>query len=635
MFRSIGRAALCASLVVVALTAISGAAGLWEKSVLTTALSDSQRSAALIRGHMIADMMHDAIRGDVLAAIMSADKSTGLIFENAKAEMNEHLAEFKESIENSRSLAETDAEIAALAAIEQPLDAYGKSAASIIDTAQVDPARAGSMLAVFFAQFHELEVSMEKASEAIATAGAESEAKAQAAAGLAGVFLIVSMLLAILAACAVSFGAMSYLVRPVLKLCGVLQRLAAGEHDIEVPVTKRRDEIGELTKSVEVFRDNALKAKQQTALVAQMTQQSDGERQRLAETQALVVSEIGRGLSSLSQGDLTHRLNQTFATEYEQLRHDFNAALDKLQETMKIVVGNTAGIRSGAGEISQASDDLSRRTEQQAASLEETAAALDQITATVKKTAEGSGHARQVVLAARKDAETGGIVAEKAVAAMTEIQTSSGKVTQIIGVIDEIAFQTNLLALNAGVEAARAGDAGRGFAVVASEVRALAQRSADAAREIKALINTSTTQVNAGVELVGETGKALNRIVEQVAQINVVMAEIASSAQEQSSGLDQVNIAVNQMDQVTQQNAAMVEQSTAASHALTREADTLANLMAQFTLTGDSTERRPVPSVANTSRKAAPSYPAQPRMARASRSGGAATAAKADSWEEF
>ena len=242
------------------------------------------------------------------------------------------------------------------------------------------------------------------------------------------------------------------------------------------------------------------------------------------------------------------------------------------------------GVRSGAEEITQASDDLSRRTEQQAASLEETAAALDQITATVRHTAEGASEARNTVSAAKADAERSGAVVREAVQAMGGIETSSKQIGHIIGVIDEIAFQTNLLALNAGVEAARAGDAGRGFAVVATEVRALAQRSAEAAKEIKALISASGQQVEAGVKLVGETGKALERIVAQVAQLNRLVADIAASAQEQATGLHEVNTAVNQMDQVTQQNAAMVEESTAASHGLSGEAKELARLVGQFNL---------------------------------------------------
>jgi methyl-accepting chemotaxis protein len=294
------------------------------------------------------------------------------------------------------------------------------------------------------------------------------------------------------------------------------------------------------------------------------------------------VNEIGGALMALAGGDLEQRMDRAFPSDLEQLRVDFNRALETLQATMQKVGQAASAIRAGTDEITISSNDLSKRTEQQAASLEETAAALDQITATVKKTADGATHARSVVATAKTDAENSGDVVGQAVTAMGEIEQSSRQISSIIGVIDEIAFQTNLLALNAGVEAARAGDAGRGFAVVASEVRALAQRSAEAAKEIKALISASSTQVAAGVSLVGETGKALTRIVNQIGEINGVITDIAASAQEQATGLNEVNAAVNQMDQVTQQNAAMVEESTAASHALAQEAEDLARMMGQF-----------------------------------------------------
>jgi methyl-accepting chemotaxis protein len=308
-----------------------------------------------------------------------------------------------------------------------------------------------------------------------------------------------------------------------------------------------------------------------------------------------VVRSLAEALGHLAQGDLAYRIESAFTSEYEQLRSDYNSALGRLSSTLNEIVGGASAIRSGAGEISTAADDLSRRTEQQAASLEETAAALDEITATVRKTASGAKTASDVVVAARGDAQTSAQVVSQAVSAMTEIEGSSSKIGQIIGVIDEIAFQTNLLALNAGVEAARAGEAGKGFAVVASEVRALAQRSADAAKEIKALISASAEQVGSGVRLVAETGQALQRIVERVVEIDVLVTEIAASAQEQATGLHQVNSAINEMDQVTQQNAAMVEESTAASHNLAQEAQGLAEAIGRFRVEGaDSAAQHPV-----------------------------------------
>ena len=339
------------------------------------------------------------------------------------------------------------------------------------------------------------------------------------------------------------------------------------------------------------------------------------------------VGAIADGLAQLAKGDLTARLKGHFAQGYEALRTDFNAAAERVQDAMKSIAATTNGVSAGSDEIARASDDLARRTEQQAASLEETAAALDEITATVRRTASGAKEASNLVANARSGAQRSGEIVSQAVAAMTQIEGSSQQVSQIIGVIDEIAFQTNLLALNAGVEAARAGDAGRGFAVVAQEVRALAQRSADAAKEIKILISTSKEQVGAGVNLVGQTGEALQRIVEQVASIDSLVNQIAASANEQSTGLHEVNIAVNQMDQVVQQNAAMVEQATAATHSLKGEARELANLVSRFKV-GEGAA--PV-----SARSAAPAH--RPRPSTAVRPGRGASAAVAvkDDWEAF
>jgi methyl-accepting chemotaxis protein len=305
------------------------------------------------------------------------------------------------------------------------------------------------------------------------------------------------------------------------------------------------------------------------------------------------VHDLGEGLSQLADNNLGYRIENPFASAFEKLRTDFNTAISHLHSTLTAVAHATGIIRNGSNEIADASDDLSRRTENQAASLEETAAALDEITVTVKRSADGAKQATAVASGAQQEAVHAGDVMTDAVAAMGDIEQSSGKITQIITVIDEIAFQTSLLALNAGVEAARAGDAGRGFAVVAQEVRGLAQRSAEAAKEIKDLIASSSEQVQRGARLVGDTGRALNGIVAKVTEIDTLIAEIAVSAQEQANSLVQVNTAINHMDQVTQQNAAMVEEETAAVSNLKSEAIELAKVVGSFDIGARSTHGRP------------------------------------------
>jgi methyl-accepting chemotaxis protein len=368
---------------------------------------------------------------------------------------------------------------------------------------------------------------------------------------------------------------------------------------------------------------------------AKANAQSDAERHRTEEEQTEVLTSLGDALKRLADGDVTSRIDRAFTGQYEEIRANFNAAADSLREAMGAIGASAHGIRSGAAEIANASDDLSRRTEQQAASLEETAAALDELTETVRRSAEGAKRASNHATGAREDAARSGQVMRDAVTAMGEIEHGASKISQIIGVIDEIAFQTNLLALNAGVEAARAGDAGKGFAVVAQEVRALAQRSAEAAKEIKALISASSDQVGRGVRLVGDAGSALDGIVAKVAEIDGLISEISISAQEQATGLNEVNAAVNQMDQVTQQNAAMVEEATAAAANLRSESAELARLVARFSAGQHHDSSRP--ELADPARHAPGPNPVAKARARVSafaRSGGAQPAVK-DEWEEF
>jgi len=302
------------------------------------------------------------------------------------------------------------------------------------------------------------------------------------------------------------------------------------------------------------------------------------------------VAAIATGLERLANNDLTYRIEAQIDPQFGKVRSDFNTAMAVLDEAMGVVANATQSVGAGAREISGASEDLSRRTEQQAASLEQTAAALDQITATVTRSAEGARQASAAASGARADAARSGEIVGDAVAAMGEIEKSSGQITNIVGVIDEIAFQTNLLALNAGVEAARAGESGRGFAVVAQEVRALAQRSAEASKEIRALISSSTAHVSRGVRLVGDTGEALSTIAQKVEEIDSLISEIAESSREQATGLAEVNTAVNRMDEVTQRNAAMVEEANAASASLNQESAELSALVARFSTSSARSE---------------------------------------------
>ncbi|MDH4986903.1 methyl-accepting chemotaxis protein [Aminobacter anthyllidis] len=434
----------------------------------------------------------------------------------------------------------------------------------------------------------------------------------------------------------------SQIATPVNNMTHAMRSLAAGDLKVIVPAIGRQDEVGQMASAVQTFKDAAIEKVRLEAEAAETRRRVEEDNAARAAQKAeedrqdhVAIVALGNGLDALSKGDLMHRIDAPFPDKLVKLRQDFNESVEKLQQTMLSITSSVKAIHAGTGEIYTAADDLSRRTEQQAASLEETAAALDEITATVKKTAEGAVHARDVVSTAKTDAETSGVVVRKAIDAMGTIEKSSEQISRIIGVIDEIAFQTNLLALNAGVEAARAGDAGRGFAVVASEVRALAQRSAEAAREIKSLISASTTQVGEGVKLVAETGRALERIVLQVAEINAVVTNIAASAHEQSTGLDQVNSAVNQMDQVTQQNAAMVEESTAASHSLSQETEELSRQISTFRLGKLSV----VESSGRPSSSKSPARAPRPELKVASSSFGSsaarAIAPAADDWQEF
>ncbi|WP_370689185.1 methyl-accepting chemotaxis protein [Phenylobacterium sp.] len=563
---------------------------MWATARLDRALEDTARSSAILRNHMQADMMHDALRSDVLSAILASDPAAGVNPEEVRGDLAAHSKSFRDSMARNTKLVREPATRAALARVEAPLTAYVAAAESIVDGAGRDPAAATVALADFKDRFEKLEVQMEVTSDELEKGAAKNATDAKARAALGQGVVMATLILGVLFAVGLIVATLRTVVRPIQTLATDMQALADGRTDVAIEGAKRGDEVGAIGRAVGALQQvilgqlqaEAAEADRRRQIEAEAQARQQQEQQARAQAQFMVVEGLASGLNQLAAGDLAFRLTEPFDAEYDQLRRDFNAAMTKLEQTLRTIIEAAGAIRGSSGEIGSAANDLSRRTEQQAAGLEETAAALDEITATVRRTAEGAQSAQKAVNTSRSAAEQSGLVVNEAATAMARIEASSTQIGQITGVIDEIAFQTNLRALNAGVEAARAGDGGKGFAVFASEVRALAQRSAEAAKEIKTLIAASSSQVGRGVQLVNDTNATLGDIVSQVSGIYQLVTEISASAAEQATGLGQINVAVNQMDQMTQQNAAMVEQSTAASIALNHEVGRLFELVGQF-----------------------------------------------------
>ena len=595
---SLGQKVMGAAAGAALLCAATAGTGLWVAASLDSALMRSDVSARILRLHMHADMMHDALRADVMGGLMSSDPALGVDLKSVRADLAEHTKAFKADIASSNQLAEDPAVKAALGEVETPLAAYIAAAGDIVAKADADPAGARAGLPDFARQFSALETKMEEASTKIEAADDRDSQAAKSMSLLGQIVMGALLLVAAAFAVVLMVAAQKGLVAPLVQITNALRRLSAGDLSVVLPKKRSEDEIGQMTDALQTFHDT-VEARRKELEAADVRDALEIERaeaeQRRDEaeaTQKAVVESLAAALKHMSEGDLSHRLERPFPAGYEKLRVDFNVAVEKLSGVIAASLGAVTAIHGGTAEITAAADDLSGRTERQAASLEEAVAALDEITSTVRLTAEGASRARKVVERARTAADASGSIVTQAVEAMGAIEKSSAQIGQIIGVIDEIAFQTNLLALNAGVEAARAGEAGRGFAVVASEVRALAQRSAEAAREIKTLISASTAEVGQGVEYVGKAGEALRAIADEVDQIDGLVGEMAASTQEQARGLAEVNTTMNQMDQVTQRNAAMVEETTAASHALAQEATRLAQRMGELRIASDNGQRR-------------------------------------------
>jgi methyl-accepting chemotaxis protein len=463
--------------------------------------------------------------------------------------------------------------------------------------------------------------------------------EANGRAGLCWTLIVTAM-----SALALMFSIVGYVT--FRRIIGGMSRLGAsmglvadGQLDTEIVLARNNDEIGDMGKALEVFRQSAIANRRLEEEAVEGRKRAEAERiamQEKAEADAaerlrVATSGLAAGLKRLAAGDLAFQIDEIFAPDFEPLRHDFNQSVAQLATTLSDISNAISTLDNGTREIAAGTDDLSKRTEQQAASLEETAAALDEITVNVANSSKRTEEARSVAGQANHAAAQSAEVVSYAEEAMRKIEESAQQISNIIGVIDEIAFQTNLLALNAGVEAARAGEAGKGFAVVAQEVRELAQRSAQAAKEIKELIHNSSTEVDNGVKLVRDAGSALKTISGFIIEINTHMESIATSAKEQSVGLAEVNTAVNAMDQTTQQNAAMVEESNAASNTLATEAVRLRDLVGRFRLAG-----MPAAKAASGQAARPQASPARTlgRKVAAAFSGNAALDTRAE-WQEF
>ncbi|MBB4185536.1 methyl-accepting chemotaxis protein [Sinorhizobium terangae] len=582
------------------LATLAAAAFLGFGSVLTVGLYQERRSeqtlekaVAAQRGMRTVEEMRLAGLELVLAAMDTiVDRDEGKILPERAAQIKASLATLdarKADVEalarllgRPEVLSNFDADLAQLRkAVEVDLKALVETGAQADEFARIDDAidGGGERLGAALAELSEAAAGLASARIAETQAASANALVLQGAAGL----LAMATLLALI------WFHGNALRRGILGLRDSMQRIHSGDLTSSLAGLARGDEIGEMARSVELFRASAIEKRslEQNAMASRREIEEERQRQEAERDQAVAriktaVDALGRALNQLAEGNLAVAIREPFVGDLDVLRRDFNNTVERLGHVLASVKENAVSIETNGRQMRSAADDLARRTERQAASLEQTSAALEEITVTVKTATERAEEASRMVDETRTNAEESGRIVGEAISAMARIEGASNEIGKIINVIDEIAFQTNLLALNAGVEAARAGEAGKGFAVVAQEVRELAQRAAGAAKDIKALVTRSGNEVGTGVKLVQATGEALGRIGADVARINEHMSSIVMAAREQSTGLNEISTAVGQLDQMTQQNAAMVEQTNASSHTLAQDAEKLSELVGQF-----------------------------------------------------
>lgn len=561
---------------IVSLCLIAGL-GSYQIFIAAQRLETQVHVTSAIRNQMAIDMVHEGLEANVMRALLvGAAKSP-----RDTEEIAQTLRDNKDSL---------DAELTALEASPLPvaiqtqverlkpqLRVYLDQALAIVEKARQDPDAAKALVPAFMATFHQLEADLDALGDGLEKLGEEARREAEASTRQSVLVMGLGTLAVAVLTILASRKFTRNITKPIDRLRGALTRVATGEFGLRIGAITRNDDIGAIARDIDKVSER---------VVVVMEEQA-----QIHATAEAVILQLGERLRALAEGDLTADLSESFTGQYELLRGDFNTALGQLRDMMRVVIDTSELIRARTADLSEASENLAGRTETQAATLEEAAAALEEVTSSMTSAADSAREVEGVVTTARREVERSGQIVMGAVAAMNEIEASSSQISQIIGVIDDIAFQTNLLALNAGVEAARAGDAGKGFAVVASEVRALAQRSSTAAKEIKTLIGASTQQVERGVDQVDGAGKALSIVVTQVARIADLVSDIARGASEQARAMAEINIGVAQLDQVTQQNAAMAEESGAASRAVEQDARELGELVSRFRVRATALQR--------------------------------------------
>ncbi|WP_106797510.1 HAMP domain-containing methyl-accepting chemotaxis protein [Rhizobium sp. H4] len=515
------------------------------------------------------------------------------LFRTANAENQQRL------VEQLTKLARDTVAVGGVASSISGFDKMQEDLFAQVDSIQENTEKLVKIAEARQAQYSEADKTGQEIWKNLVTFAATQENDARNESNLARLLSTIATVSGVLVALAAGAGLMATLRAPIERIAKRMQELAKGDLRSQIVGRDRRDEIGEMARALEVFRENAVskmdietRTEADRKTVEQERMDRERERAQMEEEVATAVTILGEALSRLARGDISQEIDRQFHPNLEPLRRDFNHSLSILRETVSHIDENTNQIQWGTSELFKASDDLSRRTELQAASLEEAAAAVEQVTVTVRKSSENAYETQAFVSVVKEHAEGAATIVTDAINAMGRIEDASHKIGQIIGLIDTIAFQTNLLALNAGVEAARAGDAGKGFAVVAQEVRELAQKSSAAAREIRHLISESSSEVAIGSDYVGKAGEALHNITASILKISDRIDQIVNSSREQAASLAEINNNVNVLDQGTQQNAAMAEQTNAAAKTLSDQTNELSERLASFKLTEDKSTRR-------------------------------------------